>query len=148
MAAWLPNNPVIYSKEGRVWSTVYHGREAREARTWGSWSHCISSQKAGSDECWLSAFFFFNSFWDPSPGMVVLTFSTGLPMDYSLRTLKEEKFCFSLQFQVTAHHWEKSGQGLKQKLWRCSVYDLAQRHIVFSASFLMLHRPTFVEIYI
>lgn len=43
-----------------------HGVEGAEAGAGGSWSHCICSQEAGSEERWLSSLSPFHSSQTPS----------------------------------------------------------------------------------
>lgn len=55
-------------------------------------------------------FFFFFSFWDrvSKLGFLFLWYST------DQKQLREKRVYFILYFQVTVHHWGKSGQELKQ----------------------------------
>lgn len=56
---------VIYSAS-QLGSADHHGEEGTEAGAGGSWSHCICSQEAGSEECWLSSLSPFHSSQIPS----------------------------------------------------------------------------------
>lgn len=95
----------------------------------------------------LSLFFFnFYSFWDPSPGMVVLTCSTGLPTHDSLSTLREEKNCLAYSFRSQPITEESQGKDSIRNHGGVLVMTLLRGSL--SASFLMLHRPTYVGIYI
>lgn len=45
---------VVYSGS-QLGSAEHHGVEGTEAGAGGSWSHCMCSQEAGSEEGWLSS---------------------------------------------------------------------------------------------